>query len=133
MELQGAKQCFDFLLLAGLAISVFIPDRHLGIAKWIREHQPKTSHFYDIWHVARSITKKCWRLAKRRVMKELHTGWKESEDMYTGVPRALNRASSNLYWQSGSPLWCMSPIDIQDIQIHYFQFVLMMKFSAENG
>jgi hypothetical protein len=66
MELQGAKQCFDVLLLAGLAISVFISDRHLGIAKWIREYQPKTSHFYDIWHIARSITKKMLKAGKTK-------------------------------------------------------------------
>lgn len=70
MELQGAKQCFDFLLLAGLAISVFIPDRHLGIAKWVRENHPQTSHFYDIWHVARSVTKKLVKSSKKKAYKK---------------------------------------------------------------
>ncbi len=66
MELQGAKQSFDFILLAGLAISVFISDRHRGIAKWIRENHPQTSHFYDIGHVARSITKKLLKAGKKK-------------------------------------------------------------------
>ena len=58
MELEGAKNAFKYLQLAGVDITVFVSDRHRGIAKWIRENQPKTSHFYDIWHVAKSILKK---------------------------------------------------------------------------
>ena len=57
MELQGAKQSFDFILLAGLAISVFISDRHRGIAKWIRENHPQTSH---------QITKKLLKAGKKK-------------------------------------------------------------------
>ena len=36
MELEGAKRSFNFLQTAGVAIKVFISDRHRGIAKWIR-------------------------------------------------------------------------------------------------
>ena len=56
MELEGAKRCLNFLLASGIAIAVFVSDRHKSIAKWIRETQPQTKHFYDIWHVARSIS-----------------------------------------------------------------------------
>ena len=52
-ELQGAKQCFSFLKDAGLSIVTFVSDHHRSIAKWIREHQPDTSHFFYIWHIAR--------------------------------------------------------------------------------
>lgn len=58
MELDGAKRCFLFLEGTGVKINKFISDRHAGIAKWLRESRPETIHFYDIWHVARSITKK---------------------------------------------------------------------------
>ena len=57
MELQGAVQCFSFLKDAGLSIITFVSDCHRSIAKWIRENQTGTSHFFDIWHVARSICK----------------------------------------------------------------------------
>lgn len=33
-------------------------DRHRGIAKWTRENCRDTLHYYDIWHVAKSVTKK---------------------------------------------------------------------------
>jgi len=58
MELKGAQDSFAFLKAEGLLIAVFISDRHRSIAKWIREHEPETRHFFDIWHVAKSVTKK---------------------------------------------------------------------------
>jgi len=58
IELEAAKRCFKFLIAAGIAVAIFISERHKGIAKWIRECCPQTKHFYDIWHVARSISKK---------------------------------------------------------------------------
>ena len=64
MELAGAKRCFSFLEAGGVKIKKFISDRHAGIAKWVREMRPETNHFYDIWHVARSITKKLLKAGK---------------------------------------------------------------------
>ena len=66
MELEGAKRCFTFLRQLGLTISVFVSDRHRGIAKWIREACKDTTHYYDIWHVARSITKKLLKASKEK-------------------------------------------------------------------
>lgn len=66
MELDGAKQSFTNLKQDGIPIKVFVSDRHRGIAKWIRESQPETSHFYDIWHVARSINKKVLQASKEK-------------------------------------------------------------------
>ena len=57
MELEGAKRCFRFLNQAGMNISVFISDRHRGIAKWLRECHKNTLHLYDIWHVCKGICK----------------------------------------------------------------------------
>ena len=45
---------------------MFISDRHLGIAKWIRESCPQTQHFFDIWHVARTISKKLLKASKEK-------------------------------------------------------------------
>ena len=64
MELKGAQDSFAFLRAAGLAIAVFISDRHRSIAKWIREQEPQTEHFFDIWHVAKSVTKKLLQVGK---------------------------------------------------------------------
>lgn len=66
MELQGAKNCFAYLNNAGIIVNVFVSDRHKGIAKWIRETQPSTSHFFDIWHVVRSVNKKILQASKEK-------------------------------------------------------------------
>ena len=67
MELKGAMDCFKFLKVAGLCIDIFVSDRHRSIAKWIRENQPGTKHFLDIWHVA----KRCYRLARKMGVKKI--------------------------------------------------------------
>ena len=66
MELLGAKKCFERLQKENIDVSVFVSDRHTGIAKWIKDHQTSTRHFYDIWHVARSICKKIAQAAKEK-------------------------------------------------------------------
>lgn len=58
MELEGCKLCFQYLMKVGLAIKVFVSDRHRGIAKWIREKQPTVKHYFDQWHVAKGLVKK---------------------------------------------------------------------------
>ena len=57
MELKGAERAFAYLKSVGITVTVFISDRHRGIAKWIRGSQAGTLHFFDIWHIARSISK----------------------------------------------------------------------------
>ncbi|XP_065069757.1 uncharacterized protein LOC135694804 [Rhopilema esculentum] len=66
MELDGAKRCFQYIKNAGLTITTFISDRHKGIAKWIRESQPETSHFNDLWHVCKGLTKKILKGSKEK-------------------------------------------------------------------
>lgn len=63
-ELEGAKRAFKFLEDAGVKIITFISDRHKGIAKWIRETRSSTVHYYDIWHMARSLWKKLLKASK---------------------------------------------------------------------
>ena len=88
MELEGAKRCFTFLKQLGLTISVFVSDRHRGIAKWIREACKDTTHYYDIWHVARSITKKLLKASKEK-------GSIAIKDWMKGIRR-------HLYWSATS-------------------------------
>lgn len=64
MELEGAKLSFTNIKKAGLSITSFISDRHRGVAKWIREAQPATTHFHDLWHVCKGLTKKLLQASK---------------------------------------------------------------------
>jgi len=87
-ELEGAKRCFNYLQQLGLTISVFISDRHRGIAKWIRETCRQTTHYYDIWHVARSVTKKLLSASKEK-------GCEVIKEWTKGIRR-------HLYWSATS-------------------------------
>lgn len=69
MELKGAQLGFSHLYGAGLDIKVFVSDRHKGIAKWIRESNPSTTHFFDQWHIAKGVVKKCWLQVRKRIVK----------------------------------------------------------------
>ena len=71
MELLGAKKCFESLQKEKVSISMFVSDRHIGIAKWIKDNQTRTHHFYDIWHVARSVCKKVAQAAKEKGLERL--------------------------------------------------------------
>ena len=65
-ELEGAKRSFKSLANEGIDIETFVSDRHRGIAKWIRLEHKNTTHYYDIWHVARSVAKKLLKASKEK-------------------------------------------------------------------
>ena len=50
----------------GVIIPEFTPDRHTGIEKWVRKQHPKVAHYFDIWHLARSIGKKIAKAGKEK-------------------------------------------------------------------
>ena len=66
MELEGAKRCFAKLLDEGVCIPEFVSDRHTGLSKWLREQHPEVAHYYDRWHVAKSICKKISKARKEK-------------------------------------------------------------------
>ena len=66
MELEAAKLCFENLKKDNLEISVFVPDWHRGIAKWIRESYPPITHYFDQWHIAKSVVKKMLAASKKK-------------------------------------------------------------------
>lgn len=59
------KEAITYLLGTGMIIKSFISDRHVSIAKWMREECGKTcaelgkpviNHFFDLWHIGKSET-----------------------------------------------------------------------------
>ncbi len=71
MELEGLKRAFVFLKSCTVSIPTFVSDRHSGITKWIREQQPLTKHFFDLWHVAKSIIKRITKAGKENGCEKL--------------------------------------------------------------
>ena len=67
MELEGAKRSFDEIKgKEKLPIKTFVSDRHRGIGKWMRTMQRDTTHYYDIWHQAKSTVKKVVKASKEK-------------------------------------------------------------------
>ena len=96
MELLGAKRCFGYLNDAGIEVSDFISDRHRGVAKRIRESLPHVNHYNDIWHVARTLTKKVTIASKERNCEILGT-W-------------CSAIRNHLYWCATSTKECFGKL-----------------------
>ena len=93
MELDGCKRSFDFLMTtAGLAIPVFVSDRHKGIIKYIRKSHPAIKHFFDQWHVAKGLVKKMLVASKEK-------GYERIKDWTKGI-------RNHIYWCSTSTVGC---------------------------
>lgn len=66
MELEGCKRALSFVLGSGQRIKSFVSDRHRGIAKWFAECHKSIKHYFDVWHVERSTTKKLLKASKEK-------------------------------------------------------------------
>ena len=84
MELDGAKKCIAFIEKNSLPIKALITDRHKGLAKWMREKHPEIIHFFDIWHIAKSLCKELLKASKEK-------GCDIIKDWMTGI-------RNHLYW-----------------------------------
>jgi len=87
MELEGLKRCLTFLLQY-LNITSITTDRHCSVQKYLRETFPQFIHYFDIWHIAKSVRKKIIEVSKRRDCSILHD-WAQS-------------VSNHLYWCAAS-------------------------------
>lgn len=56
MEKEGLFRLMQFLSENSFTIDSLITDRHRQIAKWLRDNYPDVKHYYDVWHVAKSIS-----------------------------------------------------------------------------
>ncbi|XP_019616705.1 PREDICTED: uncharacterized protein LOC109464213 [Branchiostoma belcheri] len=51
MEKEGLIRTVTELWARNLQVATIVTDRHLQVAKWIRENMPGTQHLYDVWHI----------------------------------------------------------------------------------
>ena len=91
MEKEGCRRCFAFLNQLGLKVSVFISDRHTGIAKWINDSCKETKHFFFLTFgmLPDQLQKSSLRPAKKRDAKLWQAGSKGFANICTGVPPQL--------------------------------------------
>ncbi|XP_056010401.1 uncharacterized protein LOC125682093 isoform X2 [Ostrea edulis] len=88
MEKRGLERAVDWVKNNDLEIGTIVTDRHLQIQKWIRENLPETTHYYDVWHVAKGLKKKVLATAKQSECGQL-SKWSRS-------------LTNHLYWVATS-------------------------------
>ncbi|KAF1380251.1 hypothetical protein PFLUV_G00184890 [Perca fluviatilis] len=62
MEKEGLIRSLDLLHGSGVKLDCIITDPHPQIQKFLRER--KITHYYDVWHVAKGLSKKLEQLGK---------------------------------------------------------------------
>ncbi|KAH9366460.1 hypothetical protein HPB48_022141 [Haemaphysalis longicornis] len=65
MEKYGLVKGLQELKGRGITVASLTTDRHPGIKKHMRLHEPDTEHKFDIWHVAKGLKKKLSAECKR--------------------------------------------------------------------
>ncbi|XP_059361052.1 uncharacterized protein LOC132098844 [Carassius carassius] len=89
-ELEGLKRSMQFLMDQDMQVSALITDRNRQVAKWVREKMCSegTKHFFDVWHIGKSVQKALDAAAKER----------DCEDLKLWRPAIIN----HLYWTAAS-------------------------------
>lgn len=77
MEREGFDRCMANISNKGAKIQVVATDCHIGIAADMRRHHPDKTHQFDVWHLAKSITKKITSKSKEKECEEL-LNWSKS-------------------------------------------------------
>ena len=71
MEREGFKRCMDSIQGKGAHVKVVATDRHVSIKSDMKKKYPDVNHQFDVWHLAKSITKKLTEKAKKKDCSEL--------------------------------------------------------------
>nr|XP_022289161.1 uncharacterized protein LOC111101133 [Crassostrea virginica] len=88
MELEGLKRGFQRLEDAGIHIQTLVTDRHGMVKKYMRTEHADKSHYFDVWHLAKGVSKKLETSAKK----------KDCQDIRLWTKSAVNHC----YWVAAS-------------------------------
>ncbi|XP_072048102.1 uncharacterized protein [Amphiura filiformis] len=72
MEKEACHRLLDRLKENDVELSIFCTDRHASIAKMMREEYADIDHQFDMWHLAKSVTKKLHAKARQKECQELN-------------------------------------------------------------
>ena len=88
MEKEGCKRSLNRLKENNVNVTVLCTDRHASIAKMLREDHEDINHQFDLWHLAKSATKKLNAKSKKQ----------ECQELGAWLPSVRN----HLWWASAS-------------------------------
>ena len=88
MEKEGLIRCINKLNSDKIIIKQLITDRHPVVQKLLREIYPNIEHKYDVWHIAKGLSKKLTAITSKNEHKDLKP-WTKS-------------ISNHLYWTATS-------------------------------
>uniref|UniRef100_A0A1X7VKK4 Uncharacterized protein n=1 Tax=Amphimedon queenslandica TaxID=400682 RepID=A0A1X7VKK4_AMPQE len=66
MEKGGLVRAMTALRARNLEVGLFVTDRHTEVTIRMKEEMPRTKHWFDIWHVAKSFRKKLDKATKKK-------------------------------------------------------------------
>jgi solute carrier family 8 (sodium/calcium exchanger) len=55
MEYMAFTRLMESVAKSNLNVSTFVSDRHSSIAKHMREKLPDVKHYFDLWHLTKSM------------------------------------------------------------------------------
>ncbi|VDI11931.1 Hypothetical predicted protein, partial [Mytilus galloprovincialis] len=67
-----------------IEVSTLVTDRHVMIKKFMKDNHPEINHYFDVWHIAKGISKKLETRAKKKDTRDIrpwiksivnHTYW----------------------------------------------------------
>jgi len=65
MEKLGLERCLLSLKDDGLTVTTLATDRHVQITSYMYKEQPQIEHQYDVWHMAKWLSKKLSAVGKK--------------------------------------------------------------------
>ncbi len=88
MEIEGFRRLMTRSASWPFVVQTIATDRHVQIAKEMRENHPDIQHQFDVWHMAKSVTKQLSVKSKR----------KGCETLAMWIPSVNN----HIWWASGT-------------------------------
>ncbi|XP_070412113.1 uncharacterized protein [Nothobranchius furzeri] len=87
MELEGLKRSLGVLNEHNISLDCVVTDRHPQVQKYLRQ-VAKITHYYDVWHIQKGLSKKMTKIAQNKDCAELS--------------RWLRSLKNHIYWTAAS-------------------------------
>ena len=98
MEREGFKRCMEHIQGKGAKVKVVATDRHVSIKSDMKRNYPDVDHQFDVWHLAKSVTKKLTEKAKKKDCGDLFP-WIKSVSNHLWWCADTCTANKELLWE----------------------------------